>query len=271
LALSLATGSADNGALRSYGVSVAGHTVLILLIFFLPFGKKRVFVESIPRSVKLVATLDTDAPKPRPTPAVRSRPKPQRRPRVVAPAPAPTTLESKVAIPVEDAPPLLKRRARAPDPVSLKDRMSRRLSEVAPETADTEAPALSTLDIPKVAPLDTSRKVTTASLPPTDQVSTLSDFPFGWYVALVKDKVFSVWRPPSSFAIGGRQLTAVATFRIVRNGRIEGLRITDGSGHRLYDQSVMAAMTGIGSLPPLPEQYKEESLDVVIRFNSQNR
>lgn len=251
-------------------MSLAGHLVLILLIFVLPMGKRRVFIEEIPRSVKLVATLDTPMPKRRPKPIVRRKPKPRRRPRVVTPAPAPATLESKVAIPVEDAPPLLKRRDRGPDPVSLKDRMTRRLDEVVPKPADRAAPELSAMAVPEVSPLE-DRKIETASLSPKDQVSTLSDFPFGWYVALVKDKVFARWRPPSSFAIGGRQLTAIATFRITRNGRLEGVRVTDGSGHRLYDQSVMAALTGLGALPPLPEQYKEESLDVVIRFNSQNR
>jgi TonB family protein len=149
--------------------------------------------------------------------------------------------------------------------------MDRRLSEVVPKPDTAAAPELSQMEVAKIAPLEERLQTTAAQLSPSNQVGTLSDFPFAWYVALVKDKVFARWRPPSSFAIGGRQLTAIAAFRIERSGRLDGVRVTDGSGHRLYDQSVMAALTGLGSLPPLPEKYKEDYLDVVIRFNSQNR
>jgi len=242
--------------------------LLVTIIFYTPVKKSRFLADEMPRSVKLVATLDVPAPKPKPVRRAAPRPKP--RPRVVTPAPAPTVMESKVAIPVKEAPPLLKRRQRSPDPVSLKDRMSSRLSEVQPKTVETTEPELSTLEIAKVAPLESASKAP-ASAVAKDRIATASSFPYDWYKTQVWQQVYSRWRAPSSFSLGGRQRTAVASFNVARDGRLERIRITESSGHRLFDQSVMVALTGLGKLPPLPKGYKDDYVEFVISFTPQNR
>ena len=43
------------------------------------------------------------------------------------------------------------------------------------------------------------------------------------------------------------------------------------SGHRIFDQSVMAALTDASALPPFPKDYKENYLDVEITFRPEDR
>ncbi len=258
----LATRGIENGALRSYFISLLGHTALAGLVFFLPGSRKKVFIEEIPRSVKLIARLEAPAP-PAPRPVPRVQPK-------AAPPPAP----SRVQVPSEKAPPLLKPLESRPEPesFSLKDKLSSRLSDL--EAPPAQAPPQ---DVPRIARTEIrslsvpSPTAPSVAFPPTEDLVPLSNFPFAWYIAIVKDKVFSGWRPPSSFSLGGRSLTAIASFRITRGGALSQISINEGSGHHLFDQSVLAALDSLHTLPALPKDYKEEHLDVVIRFQSPSR
>jgi TonB family protein len=118
--------------------------------------------------------------------------------------------------------------------------------------------------------------VPTTSTPPSqadlrEELVTVANFPHSWYIAIIKEKIYSRFNPPSSFALGGRRIAAVASFRITREGKPVDISLRESSGHRLFDQSALAALENSSGLPPLPKDYKEDSLDVVIRFQSQNR
>jgi hypothetical protein len=226
LASLLATGGIENGAARSLAISLAGHLALAALLFFLPSPGKKVFVEEVPRSVKLIATLDMPPPPAPPARVVRPV-KPKPKPKVVQPPPppkpararVPTPAPSRVKIPVKESPPLVKPR-KAPEPApSLKEKLASRLSDIdstPPPKAvvpDIAAPKMAAVPLPSTPP--------PLAMPDRGRdLVPLSDFPYSWYIAVVKEKVYSQWKPPSSFALRGRKTMAVASFRIMNDGRI---------------------------------------------------
>lgn len=274
--MSLATDRIENGASRAFVISLGGHIILIAMLFFLPATRKKVFVENIPRSVRLVATLDAPAPPapPAPSPKVKkapARPAPKPRPRVVKPAPPPPPAKSRVRIPTRKAPPLVKPREPAPAPTSLKERLQSKLTAVETPPASVPEPSVPKLSTPRVTPLTVPIVTPPAPTTSRETRASLSSFRYRGYVGKVKSSIYTRWAPPSRFALGGKKLSAVAVIRISREGRIMKIDMKRSSGHRIYDQSVMAALTDSAALPPFPKDYKESYLDVEITFRPEGR
>jgi len=199
-----------------------------------------------------------------------------------APIPAPTAAPStpivmpRVVIPVREQTPAL---SRAPAPPAearpaLSERLSRRLASTAPaESRPVEIAS------PQIASLSPSEMVTTAPPPdravpgtpatPPEAVVPIGYFPHAWYLAVLKEKVFARWTPPSEFFKSSHPPTALVSFRIGRAGSIGAITLKEGSGSVRFDKSALAAVQSLGQVPALPEQYREENLDVVIRFQNQ--
>ncbi|HEY5999750.1 MAG TPA: energy transducer TonB, partial [bacterium] len=106
------------------------------------------------------------------------------------------------------------------------------------------------------------------ALAPAGSVQPVGFFPHAWYLAVLKERIFARWAPPSEF-FGAGVVAALVSFRIDRAGRISGVAVKESSGHARFDRSALAAIQGLGQVPPLPEQYAEETLDVVIRFQNE--
>ena len=64
-------------------------------------------------------------------------------------------------------------------------------------------------------------------------------------------------------------MAALVSFRVDRAGRVSRAAVKESSGHARFDRSALAAVQGLERLPALPEQYAEETLDVVIRFQNE--
>ena len=94
-------------------------------------------------------------------------------------------------------------------------------------------------------------------------------FPHAWYLMVLKDRIFARWSPPSEFYVGAGTVAALVSFRIDRAGRLSRAAVKESSGHARFDRSALAAIQGLAQLPALPEQYAEETLDVVIRFQNE--
>jgi TonB family protein len=90
-------------------------------------------------------------------------------------------------------------------------------------------------------------------------------------VGQVKSSLYARWQPPSSFTLGGKKLAVVVMIRISRDGGIASIDMKRQSGHRIVDQSVMAALTDRSPLPPFPKDYEEDYLDVEITFRPEDR
>jgi len=55
-------------------------------------------------------------------------------------------------------------------------------------------------------------------------------------------------------------------FGVLENGDIVGLKIVDKSGDPSYDDSVLRAMRKAAPLPPPPDDYRKDFLNVELTF-----
>ncbi len=91
------------------------------------------------------------------------------------------------------------------------------------------------------------------------------EFPFSYYLALLRSRIQSNWEPPVS-SIGGLSLKTVVYFRIRRNGQLSDIAIETRSGDYLFDQASLRAVTLANPLPPLPFDFSEPALGVHFEF-----
>jgi len=87
------------------------------------------------------------------------------------------------------------------------------------------------------------------------------------YYALIWARIKGQWALPGG--INPRNnIEAVVNIRILRSGAIVSVNFEKKSGLAYFDNSVLQALKKAHPLPPLPEWYRENSLDVGIRFRS---
>jgi protein TonB len=135
------------------------------------------------------------------------------------------------------------------DTPSLSERIERRLAEAAHPVEETPDPERT------APPAATS----------TAEVHAV-DFPFAWYLQVVRTKITDVWDPPGDRMVAGRRKQAVLRFVIHRDGRVTDVRVEDGSGTPGLDASARRAVEQARPFPPLPDTYEGDSLDVAVRF-----
>lgn len=268
---------------RALSWSLAAHAAFIVSFLLLSATRQPLIMPQIARPVRLVTYLEpAAAPRQRvPAPAsVPFEPRVLKPPAASIPAP-PAALPSvpvvapRVVIPGRGQEPTA---ARAPAPPAearpgLSERLARRLTSAAPaESRPAEiAP-------PRIASLPPTELTATAPGPdrdvptrPTAQesIAPVGYFPHAWYLAVLKETVFARWSPPSEYFKSSPPPTVLVSFRIDRAGGIGGIALKESSGSARFDRSALAAVQGLGRVTALPEQYAEESLDVVIRFQNQ--
>ena len=212
-----------------------------------------------------------------PVPAAQPAPPTPAAPVPAAAAPPASAAESsRVVIPVPEKAPNASRTPAAPADArsALSERLARRLASTAPaqsRPAEIAAPQIASLPpLERVAtePSPECAPPGTAAAPP-GAIMPVGYFPHAWYLAVLKEKIFARWSPPSEYFQSSTPPTALVAFRIDRSGGIGSIILKEGSGSARFDRSALAAVQSLGQVSALPEQYGEESLDVVIRFQNQ--
>ncbi|MFQ5604583.1 MAG: energy transducer TonB [bacterium] len=94
----------------------------------------------------------------------------------------------------------------------------------------------------------------------------VKEFPFTYYLALLKSRIQSYWEPP--FQSSGHTLSkkAIVFFKIARSGNITNMAVEKGSGDFLFDRAALRAVTLANPLPPLPYDFPEPALGVHFEF-----
>jgi len=118
-------------------------------------------------------------------------------------------------------------------------------------------PALSEEEIRKLLESELER---TASASPTS-----TDFPFSWYLSLVRQRMYEAWNQPSELS-GTAGLRTTVEIRVSRDGTITGRNMVHSSGNPVMDESVMRAVAAVSQLKPLPAQYTGSHRDITIEF-----
>ncbi len=228
-------------------ISAIVHVVLIVLLPFIPRMTRTPEVAYDVYSVELVEVVETP---PAPVAEQTVEPPPEEEPVVEEETPVDSEPEPEIP----DEPVRQTRRIVTTPPPrqerSLAERLAERLD--AEEESRTE-PAPAREPAPEQAP--SARTTVTASR-----------FPYAWYLSIVQGKVKSNWRQPSSVLFGERELRAVVSFRIMRNGSVGPVTVRRSSGRATLDQSAAKAVQASAPFPPLPDDYRENHLDVTIDF-----
>lgn len=113
----------------------------------------------------------------------------------------------------------------------------------------------------------TNEKQAPDALPPVSAARVRATrFPYGWYLSIIQGKVSTNWRRPSGALVAQRALSALVSFRIARDGSIHAITVKRSSGRATVDQSAARAIRSSAPFPELPDDYREDHLDVSIEF-----
>jgi len=86
-----------------------------------------------------------------------------------------------------------------------------------------------------------------------------------WYILMVKSEIRKNWILKENFT----GLSAIVSFRVTREGKIENIALEKSSGFSSFDNSVIEAVKLTKRLPSFPEEIKEKYLEIVIEFKTE--
>lgn len=95
-------------------------------------------------------------------------------------------------------------------------------------------------------------------------ISSLMSIP-DWYLSIIHKKIKENWRTDN--IIGER--TAIVSFRVYRDGRIENIALEKSSGNTRFDRSVLEAVISTKYVQPFPEEITYNYLDIIIDFKTE--
>lgn len=92
------------------------------------------------------------------------------------------------------------------------------------------------------------------------------NFPFMEYLRNVKQKVYEKFLLNTAEASGQEARKAIIYFQVGRSGAILNVKVEKSSGSATLDRSAATAVESASPLPPLPEAYKAEVLNIHFGF-----
>ncbi|NNE43574.1 MAG: TonB family protein, partial [Gemmatimonadetes bacterium] len=155
---------------------------------------------------------------------------------------------------------------REDDQPSLAERLKQRL-ETASESAEAATPAAATpAERPDVSPeIPVADEVVAVPTGSSAEVQAV-DFPYQWYLNVLRTKITAAWDPPGEHLLSGRAREVIVQFRVHRDGRITDVAVESASRTPGLDASARRAVERGGPYPPLPTNYENDWLDVAVRF-----
>lgn len=98
---------------------------------------------------------------------------------------------------------------------------------------------------------------------------SLSTYAWRWvpYMRALKDRIEKNLHPPPAFRqLGIIEGTTRLQFRIQLDGTVDGPRLLASSDHASLDQASMHSVRASAPLPPLPNDFPEDHLDIVFTY-----
>lgn len=93
---------------------------------------------------------------------------------------------------------------------------------------------------------------------------------FGWYADSLQRRLSEEWRKTLQQVSGNSRKPVIVSFRLLRNGRIENVRISQTSANRSLDYSAFRAVHNINPMQPLPPLMRRSSIRVEMNFQLTN-
>ncbi|MFN8180193.1 MAG: TonB family protein [bacterium] len=242
---------------RALALSMTVHAVGFLAVLAVP--QSHVPRWQAPNTITVGLAAPASRPKSVPAAAVEPTPaEPAVEPAAKAshdPVEAKATPAKKLPAMRPAAPRTIRRDApRRQDGPTLEERIRRRLEDV--EASEEPAPA---------APAPAS-----AGSGSTAEVQAVQgvDFPYAWYLNLLRTRITDSWDPPGESLLTGRANKVLIAFRLYRDGRVTDVRVDGASGTPGLDASARRAVDRAQPFPPLPDTYGGDFLDVAVRFTA---
>lgn len=86
------------------------------------------------------------------------------------------------------------------------------------------------------------------------------------YNDAVASLIYQAWQPPSKTPADKENATVVVRFKIAKDGEVSNARVEKKSGSEVLDASALQAIKDSSPLPPLPDDYAGDSLEVCMTF-----
>jgi len=95
------------------------------------------------------------------------------------------------------------------------------------------------------------------------------EFKYTSYFAHLKEKIELAWVYPQESQMRGEQGILTLSFTILKDGRLQDVRLIQSSGYYLLDQAAMKAVKDAADFKPMPAQWPEDHLTILARFSYQ--
>ncbi len=87
------------------------------------------------------------------------------------------------------------------------------------------------------------------------------------YLIKLKEKIANAWRPADArVAYAGSDIQANVRIVIARNGELKLVRIVTTSGFPRFDREAVRAVKAASPYSPLPQNWENDKLDIVMNF-----
>jgi colicin import membrane protein len=100
----------------------------------------------------------------------------------------------------------------------------------------------------------------------TPSASTPGSYQMNLYLTVIWEKIHSAWTLTPNLVQGKKDLESIIAIKIRKNGEIVDMNFEKRSGNHYLDESAMRAIKKANPLPPLPDVFREEYLEIGIRF-----
>ena len=89
--------------------------------------------------------------------------------------------------------------------------------------------------------------------------------PLIYYYARIKEKVSAFWLPSQR---PDQDIQVLVGIRLLPGGQVRDITIEASSGDRAFDEAAVRALRQALPLPPFPPFVRDESLNLILRFNN---
>jgi len=243
---------------NAFSTSLVLHGMLFLGLVVVPLlnRPKRYLDEN---QVLMAEWVELEPPAPEPAQPAPVPPPPALKPppkKAPEPLPEPTKPKPKPSPP--------------PKKSSSEEERSRKLAELAERRTHRTLPEVEP-ERPYQPPVQPKPAATQTVQPPPKTTHPVTvkgkPFPYDYYLILVKNALWEIWRPPKVVAPEG--ISATVVFQIMRNGSVpeHSISLIRSSGIDVYDQSCLHAVRSV-RLPPLPQGYPDARLELDCVFRA---
>jgi TonB family protein len=113
----------------------------------------------------------------------------------------------------------------------------------------------------------TNTKVTPSGFTtPAPYALTPGSYQMNLYLTVIWEKIRNSWILAPNLIQGKKDLESIIAIKIRKNGEIVDMNFEKRSGNHYLDESVMRAIKKANPFPPLPVGFREEYLEIGIRF-----